>query len=186
MQRGDRKLTRHHLFPKSRGEYIGKNTADIDQLLHYAWHTATDKTNPAVAAIPEEVLEDFLDIWWLDEGYTVTVYIGHTIRTFTRRCQRMPNTTNAPSGYEIVFPNNRPLEVVKHWLWRWVPDDYFDRVVFETPQREWIIDPYNVDRELLARIDRQQRSLLDQAHYRWRTFRSWERKGAYQDFLTRI
>lgn len=175
-----RRLTRHHLYPTSRGVWRGKNTADIDEVLHYAWHAAFDDLTP------EEIIQDFLDIWWPDEGYTVMAVVGTVERTYARRAQRLPRTTRAPSGFEIIFPNPRPLEILKIWLWRWVPDDYFELVTFQAPGLTHVMDAYTVDHQLLNRHTAEQQRLLNEAYRRWASVGHWWKNGAYDQFLTRV
>lgn len=179
MPPGHPRITRHHLCPKSRGGWPDDNAADIDEILHYAWHAMTDQPE---AAIPEEVAQDFLDIWWPDEGYTLILVVGQMAKTLRRRCERVPSHSQALAGREIVFPNCRPLEMVKIWLWRWVPEDYFSEVVFQAPGLTYVLDSYTVDHQLLQRHRQQQSVLLNEAYHRWHSVGHWWRNGAH--FIT--
>jgi hypothetical protein len=162
------------LFPTSRGGWNGNERRLIDEVLHYAWHAMVDDQ------IPEEIIQDFLDVWWPDEGYRVTVEIGRAELTFTRRCQRVPWCNTAPAGRDIVFPNCRPLEMLKIWVWRWVPSEYFGDITFQAPGLTYIFDCYTVDHELLARHDAQQDRLLNEAYRRWRSIgRWWPKETSY-------
>lgn len=174
-----RRLTKHHLYPTSRGNWRGQNIAEVDEILHYAWHTVFDD------AIPEEVISDLLDIWWPDEGYAIRTLVGTNEQIFVRRTQRVPRTTRAISGFEIIFPNPRPLEILKIWLWKWVPDDYFESVSFHAPGLIQTVNPYVVDRSLLDRHAANQQRFLDEAYHRWNSGGHWWTSHTYDRFITR-
>lgn len=168
------KKTLHHLCPVSRGGFRGDNRVEINEVLHYAWHFMNDDH------LPEEVLQNFLDVWWPNDGYQIIVDYGRASKIFTFASQRVPWCYKAPYGYEVVFPNCRPLEMLKIWYWRWVPPEYFDAIHIEGPGIAETITYDVQDSDTLSRHDAIQRRVLDAAYRRWNaTGRWWSKETTY-------
>lgn len=150
--------TEHHLFPRSqRPRNIRHNRVMIPLGIHQAWHLLVrDET-------PEGTLMEIVQHWLpIEEVRIVNVELRYwrgQIRPITRRYADSPKKTEA---FNLVFPTDRPLEVLKLWTWQWVPPDYVRYLSVLIGQDEHVIAHDSPDTDLIAKIrHRQQRKLAE-------------------------
>lgn len=148
----------HHLYPVSRGDWRhGRNTRVIDKIVHDAWHVVFDD------AVPDEVVQQLLNTWFLEDDICIGLTIGRAYKELRRTTRVEPRSPFAPSAFRIIFPNCRPLEIIRVWYELWVPEGCYSEVSFQCPGLTHEIEEYAHDHELIERYLAQQRRAVDEA-----------------------
>lgn len=150
--------TEHHLYPRSRlRQHLRQNTVMIPRGLHQAWHLLV------YDATPEEALTQLVWHWLPANEVTRVDYATRNDRGHVR-----PLPSPAPVGlkrhraFELVFPTQRPLEIIKLWAWQWVPTDYVSGLSVRIKREDYIISTDFPDTDLIAKIKhRQHRKLAE-------------------------
>lgn len=150
-------LTKHHLNPKTLRMSIQHNKVMIWRGLHEAWHILF------WVLPPEDVLAELVRYWLVNQNvqvvYVRTRFWSGTLRPVVARYLSSPKKQRA---FNLVFPTERPLEVLKLWAWNWVPIDYLQELTVTIDNETYDISPDCKDEGFLEKIAHRQERKLEE------------------------
>lgn len=151
------RLTEHHLVPKFHQTVTPNNVIQIPELIHRSWHRVFS------VLAPEQVVDHLVRNWLpADQVGTVVVYRGSEVI-----CRVQPSDVQAcksadeERAFALIFPSNRPHEILKWWAWHWIPTDYFSLIDATIVGRTYLINPDQPDQKTLDRLIATERRLIE-------------------------
>lgn len=148
-------LTEHHLYPKTHRRNVRHNKVMVPRGVHQAWHTLVAIEPPEGAIVT--IVQHFLPFEEVRIVDVATQNWEAKIQPLRHKFAISPKKARA---FELVFPTQRPLEILKLWAWQWAPRDYVRRLAVVIGQDEHSIPPDSPDPDLIARIKHRQECKL--------------------------
>ncbi len=151
------RLTEHHLVPRFHHTGTQNNVIQIPALIHQSWHRVFGVRSP------EQVVVHLVQNWLpADQVGTIVVHRGSEEVCRVRPCEAQSRkSVDEERAFALIFPSNRPHEILKWWAWHWIPTDYFSLIDATIVGRTYLITPDQPDQKTLDRLVATERRLLE-------------------------